>query len=522
MPSLYAAEKDEDGQELGNAFRLEWRHALIRLGVSWFCLFAVFYRDWLAMFNQWWDSATYNHILLIPAILGWLVWQRWNDLQRLEPKTWSAGLLLFAGAILVWALGAHMGFAIVRQIGAVTVLMSVVPLLLGLKVTEGVFFPLCYMLFLVPFGDELIVPLQMITAHIVTVLVGWSGIPASINGVFIDTPAGLFEVAESCSGVKFLIAMFAFGTLVANVCFVKWSRRILFLICCLIVPIIANGIRAWGTIYVAQFMGAEYAGGFDHIIYGWVFFAVVIMLVMLMAWPFFDRSAASPMIDVNRIRSQLWSTQLNGINMPILLIFALMIVGVSGVKMWVISADRLAAEIPSHIAFPEIKGWHRTSEPPAFWWEPRASGANHRLLGRFADQQGRVVDVFYALYEAQGDGRKAGGYREGALPPSGSGWAWLRPGMPLSEGFGERILAQGEVERLAVTWYKNGSVITSSDSRLRLENMKNRILLRAEPTMMLIISAEEQGDHSAEASIKAFIQSAGPIDSLMQNLAQAR
>jgi len=43
--------------------------------------------------------------------------------------------------------------------------------------------------------------------------------------VFIDTPAGLFEVAEACSGVKFLIAMTAFGVLASNVCFVGWKRR---------------------------------------------------------------------------------------------------------------------------------------------------------------------------------------------------------------------------------------------------------------------------------------------------------
>ena len=44
----------------------------------------------------------------------------------------------------------------------------------------------------------------------------------------------------------------------------------------MVVPIIANGIRAWGTIAVAQVKGAAYAGGFDHIVYGWLFFAVVI------------------------------------------------------------------------------------------------------------------------------------------------------------------------------------------------------------------------------------------------------
>jgi exosortase len=59
-------------------------------------------------------------------------------------------------------------------------------------------------------------------------LLALSGIPASLDGVFITTPTGYFEVAEACSGVQFLIAMAAYGVLVANLCFRSWTRRLLF------------------------------------------------------------------------------------------------------------------------------------------------------------------------------------------------------------------------------------------------------------------------------------------------------
>ena len=48
-------------------------------------------------------------------------------------------------------------------------------------------------------------------------------------------------------------------------------------------------MRAWGTIFAAKYVGIERAGGFDHIVYGWVFFAVVIAAVMGAAWRFLDR-----------------------------------------------------------------------------------------------------------------------------------------------------------------------------------------------------------------------------------------
>ena len=93
--------------------------------------------------------------------------------------------------------------------------------------------------------------MQTVTAEIAIVLLGLTGVPAHLEGIFITTPTGYFEVAEACAGVKFLIAMVAFGALVANVCFRSWPRRIAFLAAAIVVPILANGVRAWGTIYIA-------------------------------------------------------------------------------------------------------------------------------------------------------------------------------------------------------------------------------------------------------------------------------
>ena len=98
--------------------------------------------------------------------------------------------------------------------------------------------------------------------------------PAHLEGIFITTPTGYFEVAEACAGVKFLIAMAAFGALVANVCFRSWPRRIAFMAVAMLVPILANGVRAWGTIYIAHRTGStDFAASFDHVVYGGIFFA---------------------------------------------------------------------------------------------------------------------------------------------------------------------------------------------------------------------------------------------------------
>ncbi|WP_246034392.1 exosortase A [Qipengyuania marisflavi] len=252
-------------------------------------LFALTFADWREMAHQWWDIDTYSHILLIPPIIAWLVWIRRAALAAVGPRNWWLGLAWLLAGLALWLAGRSMDINTFAQAGAVIALQGAVLTTLGLRTGLLLAFPLAYAFFLVPFGDEIIPPLQTITAILATTLTQWSGIETVANGILIDTPAGLFIVAEECSGVKFLIAMVALGVLVAWSSFTSWRRRALFLLACVIVPILANGVRAWATIFIAQYIGAEAAGSFDHIIYGWVFFAIIIALVLGAAWRWFER-----------------------------------------------------------------------------------------------------------------------------------------------------------------------------------------------------------------------------------------
>ena len=280
-----------------------WRMPLLNLALAVAGLLALTWGDWSEMARQWWDASTYNHILLVPPILAWLVRMRWPELAKLAPRTWWPGLAWLGVGLFAWLAGTMAGINLVSQLGAVLLLQAAVAVLLGPRVAAGLLFPLAYRLFLVPFGDEIVPALQAITAEMAVALTHASGVPAQIDGVFIDTPAGLFEVAEACSGVKFLVAMVALGALVAHLCFASWKRRAVFMAAAVLVPVLANGVRAWGTIYIAQSQGIEFAAGFDHIVYGWIFFALVMAMVLGASWRFFDRSPDDPLIDAAAIEA---------------------------------------------------------------------------------------------------------------------------------------------------------------------------------------------------------------------------
>ncbi|OYX65036.1 MAG: exosortase A [Sphingomonadales bacterium 32-64-17] len=494
----------------------QWRVPLLHLALAWAAQLALFAGDWAAMAGHWWSNSTYNHILLVPLIIAWLVWQRLPELARLTPRAWWPGLLALAGAMLVWLLGNVSGLATASQLGAVAMLPASVLALFGPRVSYALLFPLFYSVFLVPIGEELVPVLQMITADITIALTHFSGIPAEIEGVFIDTPVGLFEVAEACSGVKFLIAMVALGALIANQCFRSVWRRAAFMAASVIVPILANGVRAWGTIYIAQFQGIEFAAGFDHIFYGWIFFAVVMTILIGAGWRFFDRSVDEPAIDLAEIEGARWIAPLERITAPGWAV----LVGIAALALattaWAGAARAVEAPLPQAIVLPQVAGWEQVPTEQAWPWLPQAPGADRRLFGTYRSDSGQRVDIFLAYYGAQEEGREAGAYGEGAQPP-GTEWRWLGEAPAIDGGKGERLQAVGVHPRLAMTWYRHGDWTGSSRLELKALTMRDRLLFTARPTATMIVSAEGGGEE-AQAAISDFLGAVGPSGKWMDRI----
>ncbi|MFD2136359.1 exosortase-associated EpsI family protein [Novosphingobium resinovorum] len=146
----------------------------------------------------------------------------------------------------------------------------------------------------------------------------------------------------------------------------------------------------------------------------------------------------------------------------------------------------------------------RSSPPRAL---PRCQGASGRCLRRALCQSGRRA--------------RGGGFGQGALVPA-SAWAWQAPGPSLEGGKGERLLGNGSVERLAMTWYRQGALLSGSNAGLKLAVIADHLLFRAEPTTMLILSAEDMPRGMAEQSIASFRASTGSLARWMDGIAQVR
>jgi exosortase A len=493
---------------------LGWRAHLMALGFAASAILLLFYHDAAAIAAIWWNSSTFNHCLLIPFILWWLVTQRKTELAQLTPAAWWPGLLLVGVGALGWMLGEAGGVAFARHLGLMFMLQGAVIALLGKDVARGLAFPLFYALFLVPAGEELVPLMQTVTAEIASVLLSITGVTAHLEGIFITTPTGYFEVAEACAGVKFLIAMAAFGALVANVCFRSWKRRIAFVAISLLVPILANGVRAWLTIYVAHRTGSvDLAAGFDHVVYGGIFFAIVIAIILAIGWRFFDRGVNEPWFDPRALQPEIpRGARLNAVVLGLL---GLILAPVAWLTL--VSASGARA-VPAGLALPQVQGWQIVPQGQGRAWQPHYAGADLIRLGHYRDGQGRNVDLAIVVFASQSEGRELVGFGQGAVQPEGA-WAWTANAAPPPDGRAERIASNG-VAREVLSFYRVGDVLTGSGVKVKLETLKTRLLGGPQRAVAILVSAEDSAAGvSARPALDDFVRALGPLDRLADRAA---
>jgi len=296
--------------------------------------------------------------------------------------------------------------------------------------------------------------------------------------------------------------MVAYGALVANVCFRSWRRRIAFMALCIAAPIVANGLRAFATIYAAHLTSVEAATGFDHIVYGWFFFAFVIVLVMLIAWRFFDRRIGAPWLDS-------WRPSDHRVR-PVLPL-ALAAVGIALLPLaWngtVVAAGR--ATLPNPVALPQVPGWTPVAHATGYPWVARFDGADHRLYGRYRNAKGDTVDLAIALFGWQAEGREIVGFGQGAVDPA-SKWRWTADAPAPPDGKAERLFVPGALAREALTFYVVGGHATGGAMTVKLNTLRARLFGGDQGAAVVIVSAEDCCGKQARPAIARFLKAFGP------------
>lgn len=490
----------------------DWYVAGAVLAGGYIALIALFWGAAAAAVEVWYDSATFNHGFLILPLCGWLAWTRRQRLAGLAPRPNFWGLMPMVALAFAWYVGELMGVLLIQQLALIGMIQTLTFTVIGWRAARAMAFPLFYLLFAVPFGDFMIAPLQDFTAVFVVEGLRLVGIPVFLDGVFISIPNGNFEVAEACAGVRFLIATIALGTLFADITYRSWWRRAAFMLLALAVPILANGLRAFGIVIIAHLTDNEVAVGIDHIVYGWVFFAFVTFVLLAVGMTFREHFALSD--KRGNIVAAPRPGARHGTREAAAGLAALVLAAVAPALAW--RGAEADAPATATVSVPAVAApWHAADSYEGNW-APAFPGADARLLATYRSPQAQV-QVFIAYFSRQHEKAELVGYENRILPEEGP-WSRIGSGRIVARIDGRpaeiaytRARGRGNT-RLIWHWYWVNGRFVGRDLDAKIQQAVARLLGGTRQSAAIAVATDYyDSQEEAAATLQAFLDSLPPL-----------
>lgn len=376
-----------------------WRLPLLALGVAWVVLGWLYFTTGAAMVVIWNRSETFAHAWVVPPISAWLVWRRRAELASMTPRPAPRWLLLLLPIGLLWLLGDLASANAATQFALLGMGVVLVPAVIGTEAAGRIAFPLGFLFFAVPFGDFLTPWLVERTADFTVVALRATGIPVFREGTQFVIPSGSWSVVQACSGIRYLMASVMVGTLFAYLNYRSYRRRWAFVGVAIVTPLVANWLRAYMIVMLGHLSSNKLAVGVDHIIYGWVFFGII-MLAMFMLGARWAEADAEPRLGSPGDARFAASGQ----RQAAVLAAALLLVALPPVlrDQW---AQTRAHGAPQ-LAAPALPGWQWVAEPGSNW-QPSFQNPAATLYGRYEPAAGGpAVSVYVGYYRDQHYGRQ--------------------------------------------------------------------------------------------------------------------
>ncbi|MRX06449.1 exosortase A [Pseudoduganella sp. FT25W] len=422
-----------------------------------------------AIVTLWIRSATFTHGFLILPVAGWLIWRRRAQLATVARRPWPPGLPLIAALGAVWMLSAVASVQVLQQYCLVLTGIAAVATVLGRALATAIAFPLAYTLLTVPFGEVLMPALIDFTARFTVALLQLIGIPVFHDNNFIALPTGNWAVADACSGLRYLIASLALGMLYAGVNYHSAGKRLIFITISLLLPILANGLRACMVVLIGHWSNMKLASGVDHLIYGWVFFGVVMAMLFWFGAYWRDAEPAAQASATGVAPPQVAPTAQ-------FIRVAVAIVALSAI--WPLLAALVLRAPSDATAEPPLT----LAAPPAPWraspmragdWHMLHKGRPQRVSQRYSDGQ-RTVTLQLTWYRHQSEGAELLAQVQRTVVSGAPQWEEVSAAQRTVSVAGRRLAIRQSVQQaanyklLVWRWYRQGGVETASPQLLKL------------------------------------------------------
>jgi len=485
-----------------------WRSALAALLIVLVTVFVLFNDTLLSMVAVWIKNDTYAHGFIVAPISLWLIYRNRDQFLAVPPKSWYPGLFFLGIFGFVWLLGQLAEVNVVPQFSLVFLVIFSIITILGWQAAKTIAFPLIFLLFAVPFGEFTQPKLMEWTAKFTVVGLRLTGVPVYSEGQHIIIPSGTWSVVEACSGVRYLIASVTVGTVFAYLTYQSIFRRLVFIGVSILVPIFANWGRAYIIVMLGHLSGNKLAVGVDHLIYGWVFFGLVIGVMFWVGGRW--QESAPPYV---MSRASFLTREVKGA--------APVYWGVLGslciLTIWPLALRHLDYDSPPLLSFTPL-------EPIANWavsnqslpdWHPRFGNFSASQQWKFENNQ-QVVGLFVAGYRNQDKTHRLISSTNTLVDNEDSLWTKVAESSRLiSFNDDDLKIRVTELRSLAGSrlnvwqWYWINGKWTSNDIFAKLYTAYSRLIGNRDDSVVIILYSLK--DYSAgDTVLSDFIKSAAP------------
>jgi exosortase B len=254
------------------------------LGVLGAGFLLMFVPTYITLAELIWSSDEQGHG---PMILGASAWLMWSLREKLfagpaEPAPKSGIALLLFGTLL-YVISRSQQIIEIEGFSQIPVLIGCLLLLRGWKGVRTAWFPLFFLLFMVPLPGALVqaltLPLKAMVSYVSEYILYWAGYPIGRTGVMLTIGQYQLLVADACSGLNSLFTLEALGLLYINIMDYKSKARNMVL-AIMIIPIsfVSNVTRVITLVLITYYFGDEVGQGFAHNFAGMVLFSVALVL----------------------------------------------------------------------------------------------------------------------------------------------------------------------------------------------------------------------------------------------------
>ncbi|MCP3670905.1 MAG: EpsI family protein [Gammaproteobacteria bacterium] len=247
-----------------------------------FIVVLAFYPTIFSLGQRWLAfSEAYGHGTLIIGISIYLLYNKRSNLSSYAIQPQPLAALPLCAVSLLWLAAFSGDINILQQVLIPVILLLLTLTLTGTRITRAVFFPILFLYFAIPIWDYLNDNLLLLTITVTDKLLELSNIPALIKGNTIFIPSGIIRVADSCSGLRYLIVGLALSALTAHLRHPMLNIRLAIILTGLVLSLLGNWLRVYSLAMIGYYTEMQSSLMKEHDYYGWLVFFIVFSPILL-------------------------------------------------------------------------------------------------------------------------------------------------------------------------------------------------------------------------------------------------